>query len=151
MSEQQRVLSSFSLATRFSLGKEDKADRGRGGKTTSGKWTGLEFAESQRAMENRENWRKLAVKSSVVPQRPSQLRDERRWRWRSSELQIPLSLNKFVFWAAVNKCSRSEPRSSPITLWMKASMLFWSVLSSFITDCFTKKSRKGRSSKPQHQ
>ena len=25
-------------------------------------WTGLEFAMSQRAVENRENWRKLVVK-----------------------------------------------------------------------------------------
>ena len=33
-------------------------------------WTSLEFAEPQRAMENREKWRKLVVKSSVVPQRP---------------------------------------------------------------------------------
>ena len=30
-------------------------------------WTGLEFIKSQRAMENREKWRKLVVKSSVVP------------------------------------------------------------------------------------
>ena len=33
-------------------------------------WTGLEFGKSQRAVENREKWRKLVVKSSVVPQRP---------------------------------------------------------------------------------
>ena len=38
------------------------------------KWTGLEFAKSQRAAENREKWRKLVVKSSVLPQRPSRLR-----------------------------------------------------------------------------
>ena len=31
-------------------------------------WTGLEFGKSQRAVENREKWRKLVVKSSVVPQ-----------------------------------------------------------------------------------
>ena len=37
-------------------------------------WTGLEFAKSQRSVENREKWRKLVVKSSVVPQRPSRLR-----------------------------------------------------------------------------
>ena len=37
--------------------------------------TGLEFAKSQRAVTNREKWRKLAAKSSVVPQRPSRLRD----------------------------------------------------------------------------
>ena len=30
-------------------------------------WTGLEFAKSQRAVENREKWRKLVAKSSVVP------------------------------------------------------------------------------------
>ena len=30
-------------------------------------WTGLEFTKSQRAMENREKWRKLVAKSSVVP------------------------------------------------------------------------------------
>ena len=32
-------------------------------------WTGLEFAKSQTAMDNRQKWRKLVVKSSVVPQR----------------------------------------------------------------------------------
>ena len=34
-------------------------------------WTGLEFAKSERAVENKDKWRKLVVKSSVVPQRPS--------------------------------------------------------------------------------
>ena len=38
-------------------------------------WTGLEFAKSQRAVKNREKWRKLVVKLSVVPQQPSRLRD----------------------------------------------------------------------------
>ena len=38
-------------------------------------WTGLEFAKSQRAVENREAKRKLVAKSSVVPQRLSRLRD----------------------------------------------------------------------------
>ena len=38
-------------------------------------WTGLEFGKSQRAVENREKWRKLVAKSSVVPQQPSRLRD----------------------------------------------------------------------------
>ena len=31
-------------------------------------WKGLEFAKSQRAVENREKWRKLDAKLSVVPQ-----------------------------------------------------------------------------------
>ena len=38
-------------------------------------WSGLEFTKSQRAVENREKWRKLVVKLSVVPKRPSWLRD----------------------------------------------------------------------------
>ena len=37
-------------------------------------WTGLESAKSQRTVENREKWRKLVEKSSVVPRQPSQLR-----------------------------------------------------------------------------
>ena len=36
---------------------------------------GLEFSKSQRAVENRKKWRKLVARSSVVPQRPSWLRD----------------------------------------------------------------------------
>ena len=38
-------------------------------------WTGMEFAKSKRAVENFEKRRKLVAKSSVVPQRPSRLRD----------------------------------------------------------------------------
>ena len=44
-------------------------------------WTGLEFGKSQRAVDNREKWRKLVAKSSVVPQRPSRLRDWWWWWW----------------------------------------------------------------------
>ena len=38
-------------------------------------WTDLEFGKSKKAVENREKWRKLVAKSSVVPQRPSRLMD----------------------------------------------------------------------------
>ena len=38
-------------------------------------WTGLGIGRSQIPMENREKWRKLVAKSSVVPQQPSRLRD----------------------------------------------------------------------------
>ena len=38
-------------------------------------WTGMEFVKPQTAAGNGEKWRKLVVKSSVVPQRPSRLRD----------------------------------------------------------------------------
>ena len=39
-----------------------------------GEWTGLEFAKSQRAVENSKKWRKLVAKSCVVPQRPSRVK-----------------------------------------------------------------------------
>ena len=38
-------------------------------------WTGLEFTKSQRTVENKEKWRKVVAKSSVVPQQTSPLRD----------------------------------------------------------------------------
>ena len=38
-------------------------------------WTDLEFAKFQRAVEKKEKWRKLVVKSSVVHQRPPRLKD----------------------------------------------------------------------------
>ena len=38
-------------------------------------WTGLEFAKSKRAVENKERWSKLVAKSSVVPPKPSPLRN----------------------------------------------------------------------------
>ena len=38
-------------------------------------WTGQELGRSQKAVENREKWRKLVAKSSVVSQLPSRLRD----------------------------------------------------------------------------
>ena len=54
----------------------------RGGRRQRKRWednikelTGLEFGKSQRTVENRKKWRKLVAKSSVVPQRPSRLRD----------------------------------------------------------------------------
>ena len=38
-------------------------------------WTGLEWDIMLRKAENREEWRKLVVKSTVVPQRSARLRD----------------------------------------------------------------------------
>ena len=58
--------------------------RGRGqGKQTKRwednirEWAGLEFAKSQRAVENKEKRRKMVAKSSVVSERPLRLRDRR--------------------------------------------------------------------------
>ena len=57
-----------------------KGGRGQGGQRKRREdnireWTGLEFGKSQRAVENREKWRKLVAESSVAPKRPSRLRD----------------------------------------------------------------------------
>ena len=57
-----------------------KGGRRRGGQRkrwedTIREWTGLQYGKSKRAVENREKWRKLVAKSSVVPQRLSPLRD----------------------------------------------------------------------------
>ena len=49
-------------------------------------WTGLESAKFQRAVENREKWKKLFAKSPVVPQQPLQLRDGWDERWNESGL-----------------------------------------------------------------
>ena len=38
-------------------------------------WTGLQWNIALRKAENREEWRKLVVKSAVVPQRSARLRD----------------------------------------------------------------------------
>ena len=38
-------------------------------------WTGSEFAKSQRAVENRDKWRKPVVKSAVVHKRPLRLKN----------------------------------------------------------------------------
>ena len=56
-------------------GRRQGRQRKRWEDNTTREWTGLEFAKSQRAVENREKRRELVVKSSVLPQRPSRLRD----------------------------------------------------------------------------
>ena len=57
-------------------------------------WTDLGFTKSQRSVENREKWRKLAVKSSVVPQLPSRLRNGWRWRVTNQPYKIGLKQNQ---------------------------------------------------------
>ena len=59
--------------------EEDQANRGRGGKTTSGRQAGVRQI-SEGSGEGKK-WRKLAATSSVVPQRPSRLRDRWWWCW----------------------------------------------------------------------
>ena len=55
----------------------EKGKQRTGWQGNTGEWIGLEFAMCQRAVKNREKWRKLFMKSPVVPQWPSWLRD--RW------------------------------------------------------------------------
>ena len=56
-------------------------------------WRGLEFGKSRRAVENREKWRKLVAKSSVVPQRPSRLRDWWWWWWTKPDPSYSLGIS----------------------------------------------------------
>ena len=74
-----------------------KAGRRQGRQKEKKRWendirerTGLQLAKSPRAVENREKWRKLVVKSFVVHQRPSRLRNRWGWRWRSQFSPIAL-------------------------------------------------------------
>ena len=62
-------------------------------------WTDLEFAKSQRAVENRKKRRKLVAKSSVMPQRSSRLRDRWWWWWcLLPRVQFIASLSKLKFY-----------------------------------------------------
>ena len=56
------------------VGKKQVRQR-KGWEDNIREWTGLEFAKFQRAVENREKWRKQVANFSVVPQRPSRLRN----------------------------------------------------------------------------
>ena len=56
------------LARHSERGTKTRQTEERGGKTNIREWTDLEFTKSQWAVENRGKWRKLVVKSSVVPQ-----------------------------------------------------------------------------------
>ena len=89
----RRILKWYGHVSRFSgLDKTILQGRVKGGRRQGRQknrweddireWTGQEFAKLQRAMENRERTKKLFVKLSEVLQRPSRLRDRRRWRWR---------------------------------------------------------------------
>ena len=51
--------------------KEKEADRRRGGKTISK--SGMDFASSTRAAENRSRWKGIVANLSVVPRRPSKV------------------------------------------------------------------------------
>ena len=85
-------------------GEEEEADRRRVGMTTSGNgqtWS-LSSPKGQWRTENK--WRKLVVKSSVVPKRPSRLKD--RWGWWVKdefieELHFGEDLNHFFFTPSV--------------------------------------------------
>ena len=52
-----------------------KGGRRQGRQRKRWEGTGLEFGKSQRVVENRGKWKKLVAKLSVVPQRPSRLRN----------------------------------------------------------------------------
>ena len=55
------------LARYSERGEEDKADRGRGGKITSGNGQAWSLPSSRGQWGTGKKWRKLVVKSSVMP------------------------------------------------------------------------------------
>ena len=82
------IITSFSFPS-FNYALQVKGGRGQGRQRKRWEdnireWTDLEFAKSQRAVEKTEKLRKPVVKSSVVPQWSSRLRD--RWWWYDDEL-----------------------------------------------------------------
>ena len=62
------------LARHSKMGKKTRQTEEEVGRQIR-EWTGLEFGKSQRAVKNRGKWRKMVAKLSVVPHRPSRLRD----------------------------------------------------------------------------
>ena len=54
-------------------GKRKRGSRQKRWEDNIKKWTGMDFAISTRAAENRTKWKGIVVNSSVVPQRPSKV------------------------------------------------------------------------------
>ena len=80
-------------------------------------WTGLEFTKSQRAVEKSEKWKKQVAKSSVVPQRPSLLRDrsdEMRYKVKKSDLFQPILPN--LHWLQVTHRSQQQQQQQQISV-----------------------------------
>ena len=48
-------------------GKRRKGNQKKRGKDNFKEWTGMDFASSTRAAEDRTRWKRIVVKSSVVP------------------------------------------------------------------------------------
>ena len=61
------------LARQSEKGEEDRQNKRW--EDNIRQWTGLEFATFRMAAEKREKWKKLVVKTSVVPQWPPRLRE----------------------------------------------------------------------------
>ena len=61
-------------------------------------WTRMEFGDSLRTTEDRERWKGTAATSSVVPRRPSRLRD-------CDEINLDKQI--FLFWCLLVRSKRS--------------------------------------------
>ena len=86
--------------------------------------TGLEFGGSKRAVENREKWKKLVMKSSVVPQRPLRLRN--RWWWCMFWSSYRMVVVTFAVRFLIHSVSKFSYESlSPIETWWN----YWSCTS----------------------
>ena len=102
-------------------GEEDKADRGRGGKTTSGNGQAWSLPRPRGQWRTGKKWRKLVVKSSVVPKWPSWLRARWwwwcwLWSWLSGIQDFEeTACHWYVLWWAM---SSSSPKYLAVTIWL---------------------------------
>ena len=94
-------------------GGRKQSGQKKGKKDNIKEWTGLEFAKSLRAVENREKWRKLWNKL-WCPNNPSWLRDRWRWPcpsfvWANHLFQCSLNLQEALWvlqvWVWISNCS----------------------------------------------
>ena len=59
-------------------GKRKRGRQKKRWKDNIKEWTGMDFASSTRAAENRSRWKGIVANSSVVPRRPSKVTGENR-------------------------------------------------------------------------
>ena len=108
-------------------------------------WTGLEFAKSLRAVENRGKWSKLVAKSAVVPKRPSWLRDRWEMRWNHRDNPV-CTVNRAVHNVVKSEEHHDQLHSETDADWWKSYIFLacqnpnsWVILARYIFSVLTRK------------
>ena len=107
--------------------EENKADRRRGGKTPSAHLNGQAWSlpSPREQWKTEKKWRKLVVKSSVVPQWASCLWDK--WRWRCSECVFvwTCALGRWMYHYKVHSIHTSFFETVIVTRNTSFTPLYW--------------------------